>query len=381
MWGIEARAVRVVPALRTSVRWRGKDMSRRFLQRMNEAHLAHTLQEVSDSMDQGRVVTRDFNPPPVPKAPKRNRTIRQAMEESVQRFGQTEAGAQDADFDLTRKRPFKEDYESLSSTSEFKYQDLLHPEARRMQELVERKRLVNKRILWMKQSGVEDPSRKAKAKVKQEQYEKKAELEDAEMYPPRYMVRPQEIEKSEALVQEQRFLELESQYRAKLREERLVQNKVLKAKQPSVAGITLDPWKKQAQRRRVRIGALMQAHIENIMTQNTAQILYQMLDGASISIVDVKSESKNSRHYVYYTVSGSTHSLEWVQKQLDVLAPKIRSQLALSLNLAQTPELAFRPAEDLVKTYDRPRLWRLAEQVRKQRATALQEAWTREMNW
>ncbi|CAK0800070.1 unnamed protein product, partial [Prorocentrum cordatum] len=63
----------------------------------------------------------------------------------------------------------------------------------------------------------------------------------------------------------------------------------------------------------------------------------------------------------------SSHDPAWVQRQLEVLAPKLRSQLATKVNMGQTPNIKFVPqaaSQELKREY----LWQFAKKLQDETA-------------
>merc|ERR1711953_36491 len=95
-----------------------------------------------------------------------------------------------------------------------------------------------------------------------------------------------------------------------------------------------------------------------------AQILFEFLQGVAISIVRISAQRPRQTQLIYYNLT-SDHDPVWVQRQLDVLAPKLRSQLAVKVNLGQTPNIRFVPharTEESKRSY----LWRFARAIKPQ---------------
>ncbi|CAK0846721.1 unnamed protein product, partial [Prorocentrum cordatum] len=160
--------------------------------------------------------------------------------------------------------------------------------------------------------------------------------------------------------------ELESRFRNRIREQKLENARIVKANVPSVGGAVVDPIQRHVGRRLLRQRVKIQAGLEDdALHRNSAQILYEFLRGVSISIVkDVRAKRPRQTQEVYYQ-SGltSSHDPAWVQRQLEVLAPKLRSQLATKVNMGQTPNIKFVPqaaSQELKRT---EYLWQFAKKL------------------
>merc|ERR1712113_440836 len=134
---------------------------------------------------------------------------------------------------------------------------------------------------------------------------------------------------------------------------------IVKASVPDVGGLVTDPIKRHVQRRLLRQRPKIQFGLEEVLTHNTAQILYEFLRGVAISIVRISAQRPRQTQEIHYNLT-SEHDPAWVQRQLDVLAPKLRSQLAVKVNLGQTPNIRFVPnarTEESKRSY----LWKFAK--------------------
>jgi ribosome-binding factor A len=123
----------------------------------------------------------------------------------------------------------------------------------------------------------------------------------------------------------------------------------------------------------------MQQYLEELFTCNTAQIILDHLGGAALSVEKVTAPSTRGVHDVYMRLS-SNHDQAWVQKKLDILTPKIRSQLAVRVNYGYTPELKFHILDDVDK-FRKSRLMRLADQAKREVDKSLNKHFMTEMNW
>lgn len=64
-------------------------------------------------------------------------------------------------------------------------------------------------------------------------------------------------------------------------------------------GQALDPIERHIERRKVRIGAMLRTHLEQLLSVNTSQILQHHLGGASVSIVNLEADkSAKGRQHV-----------------------------------------------------------------------------------
>merc|ERR1719215_1850954 len=126
--------------------------------------------------------------------------------------------------------------------------------------------------------------------------------------------------------------ELESRFRTRIRLEKQENAKLLSAAPPEVNGVTNDPIKRHIHRRLVRQRVKIHMCLEEVLTKNSAQILYEFLEGVSLSIVKVRAKTPRATQNIFYTIT-SGHDPEWFQKKLNIVAPKFRSQLALKVNM------------------------------------------------
>lgn len=161
--------------------------------------------------------------------------------------------------------------------------------------------------------------------------------------------------------------ELESRFRARLREQKLENARIVKANQPDVGDLVTDPIQRHVQRRLVRQREKIHAGLEEVLTRNTAQVLCEFLQGVSVSIVRVRAKSPRQTQEIQYNLT-SDHDPEWVQRQLNILAPKLRSQLAVNVNMGQTPNIRFVPFAQSQEV-KRKHLWRFAQAIKAQTPT------------
>merc|ERR1712032_738690 len=123
----------------------------------------------------------------------------------------------------------------------------------------------------------------------------------------------------------------------------------------------VDPIERHVGRRLVRQRVKIQAGLEDALHRSSAQILYEFLRGVSISIVKVRAKRPRQTQLIYYSLT-SSHDPAWVQRQLEVLAPKLRSQLAIKVNMGQTPNIKFVPYA-ATKQMKREYLWQFAKKL------------------
>merc|ERR1712190_661290 len=155
---------------------------------------------------------------------------------------------------------------------------------------------------------------------------------------------------------------MESHFRTRIRQEKLENARIVKASVPEVGGLVTDPIKRHVQRRLLRQRPKIHYGLEQILTDNSAQILFEFLKGVAISIVRVRAKRPRQTQEIYYNLT-SDHDPVWVQRQLDILAPKLRSQLALKVNMGQTPNIRFVP-EAQVREQKRDFLWKFANAIK-----------------
>eukprot|EP00933_Yihiella_yeosuensis_P019137 TRINITY_DN15531_c0_g1_i1.p1 TRINITY_DN15531_c0_g1~~TRINITY_DN15531_c0_g1_i1.p1 ORF type:complete len:406 (+),score=86.83 TRINITY_DN15531_c0_g1_i1:24-1220(+) len=353
---------------------------REFYQRINEQYLAKELENISTSGRQGKVVDPGLFDPKVRLRPNRRpMPSLAAATAAAEEFANEDAGrggssSSAGGFPESRKRtkPWLH-YESLrgstfpSGGTGPRWQDLTHAEAQRLQEMYMRKRMLDRKILWLKQQELPNPQREAKMSMRQQKRQEE-EAKDAgnggDMYPPPFIDTHPGNRRLQRMEDSARQEELESRFRARIREQKLENARILKANQPNVGDLVTDPIKRHVGRRLVRQRVKIHAGLEDILTQNTAQILCEFLQGVSVSIVRVRAKAPRETQEIQYNLS-SDHDPEWVQKQLNVLAPKLRSQLALKVNMGQTPNIRFVPfakSQEVKRKF----LWKYAKAIQDQ---------------
>jgi ribosome-binding factor A len=276
----------------------------------------------------------------------------------------------------THPDPFNS-YESMKGAP--KYQDLTHAEARRVQELFERKKMLARKIKWLKNNQIIDPVRTVTKEMKnKEREERRAE----KLNPPlvktdaKDPIMERRISRIEFLMERDTAI---SRMRTEARKEKLETSAVMKMATPNIGSVITDPLKRHLQRRRVRVSLLMQQYLDELFTCNSAQIILDHLGGATISVDRVVAPSTRGVHDVYLRVS-SDHPRDWIQKQLDILAPKIRSQIAVRVNYGYTPEFKFHILDNVDK-FSKDRLMKLAGEARKKVDSELHRHFMKEMNW
>jgi hypothetical protein len=268
------------------------------------------------------------------------------------------------------------------------YQDLTHNELRRVQELREKKKMLERKIKWLKDNQLMDPGKKLGKefeRTRREEYKKNSDeivKGNEPLFPPHFSnefdpVMSKRIKQVEFSMERDTAI---SRMRTELRKEKLERSAVMKKSEPSVGSTIMDPLKRHLKRRNVRVSLLLQQYLEEILSCNTAQIIVDHLKGAAISIDRIDSPTTRGRHDVFVRVS-SDHDRKWVQERLDVVAPKLRSQLAVRVNYGYTPELKFHVVHDLDR-FSKRRLMELAEQARVNIIDKkLNHSFIKEMNW
>jgi len=224
-----------------------------------------------------------------------------------------------------------------------RWQDLTHGETQRLQEMCLRKRMLDRKMLFVKTQHMPNPEKDAKlAMRKKKRTEESQEQDGHAMYPAPFLDVHPESETLQRMVDGAQLDELESRFRSRIRQQKLENAKLQKTAVPNVGGTTLDPIRRHVERRLVRQRVKIHAGIEDALTRNTAQVLYEFLRGVSISVVRVTAERPRQTQNIHYHLT-SDHDPAWVQRQLQILAPKIRSDLALRVNMGQTPNIRFVP--------------------------------------
>eukprot|EP00927_Polykrikos_kofoidii_P048047 TRINITY_DN42280_c0_g1_i1.p1 TRINITY_DN42280_c0_g1~~TRINITY_DN42280_c0_g1_i1.p1 ORF type:complete len:430 (-),score=60.71 TRINITY_DN42280_c0_g1_i1:30-1319(-) len=370
---------------------------RHFYQRINEKHLSNELANISRAAHgDPQAVAPHFGPPST-RRPSRLTLLQQQSDESSDRdqslwgpgaAASTSSKRAGVSFPKSsnRQKPWLH-YESLrgqtypagshggggkSSNGDFgdrnaaRWQDLTHGEAQRLQTMYMNKRMLDRKLLWEKMQSLPNPQKEAKMAIrKQKATEQEAAQEDgAQMYPPPFMDTLPSSRKLEKMSDNAVVEELESRFRNRIRLQKLENARLMKTAVPPVAGVTLDPIKRHIKRRLVRQRAKMQTVLEEVLTNNSAQILMEFLKGVAISIVRIDAPRPRATQKIFYSIT-SDHDPVWVQQKLEVVAPKLRSQLALKAGMGQTPDIRFVPQAQSQET-KRSYLWRFAQAIKRE---------------
>ncbi|CAJ1350851.1 unnamed protein product [Effrenium voratum] len=339
---------------------------REFWQKINEQHLAKELQDIATSAREGETADTSLFDPKV-----RLRTTRRpslAAAEAVARSSLP--NADEAGFDASRRTKPWLHYESLrgqtypSGGSAPRYQDLTHEDAQRLQEMYMRKKMMDRKLLWLKQADLPNPQRDAKLAMrarKKREEEEKAAGPGGDMYPVPFQDVHPGSRKLQKMEESARLDELESRFRARIRQQKVENARIVKANKPQVGHMVVDPIQRHVHRRLVRQRVKINQGLETFLTQNSAQLLYEHLGGAAVSIVRICAKKPRATQEIQYSLS-SNHDPEWVQRQLNIAAPKLRSQLALKVNLGQTPRIKFVPytqSQEVRRRY----IWQFAKAI------------------
>ncbi|EPT27305.1 hypothetical protein TGME49_228320 [Toxoplasma gondii ME49] len=250
----------------------------------------------------------------------------------------------------------------LSSLSAAPYRLLTHEEAKEMQEAYSERLFEDRRRRWLRMYGLPNPEREARLLLRENE-ERERLLQEQEEVPALVGESAGYNARIEKMVRDTKRDELVSRIRAKIREEKLANAKLMKAPAPNVAGHIVDAIKYHVARRTVRLGRLIQAQLEEFLTWNSPHMLYSVLDGAAVSIHHVEQRTTKSVCYVYYTLT-SSHDPEDVQRRLERAAPQFRMQIARRLQLGYTPEIRFLPQPD-GELFNKHRLFKLTSTRRK----------------
>ncbi|KAL8454595.1 hypothetical protein Emed_000316 [Eimeria media] len=229
-----------------------------------------------------------FSPPPPPSRGGRGRRRRTHTATGLENEPHEKQRAEEAslDFDEGAEDAVDAlfDYASLRGGD---YRDLTHEEAIRMRDAYQQKLLLDRRIRWLKSRALPDPDKDAAAIIRAQEPQtedalvKSLGLDDG-VRAARRLVR------MEADAERQ---ELASRIRAKMREEKLANAKLMKAALPNVQGQVVDPIKFHVARRTIRQARLLQSQLEEILTWNSAEVLHGLLGGASVSIHHVEQQT------------------------------------------------------------------------------------------
>jgi len=194
--------------------------------------------------------------------------------------------------------------------------------------------------------------------------EQAAGNDKAVMYPPPFLDLQPGAKRIQRMEEAAKLEELESRFRMRIREQKLENARIVKAAVPDLGGVITDPIQRHINRRLIRQRVKIQTGLEDIFTFSTAQILHEFMKGVAISIVKVRAKRPRQTQEIYYNLT-SSHDPEWVQKQLNILAPKVRSLFAVKVNMGQTPDIRFIPyatTQEVKRAY----LWRFAQRIENQ---------------
>lgn len=351
--------------------------ARDFFQRIDEKYLARELEDIATAASGGAAAS-SAGLPPI-DASIRAKAPRHAAGDSFSRGPGASADAAPADardFDeaARRARPWLH-YESLRGTTypagdakRPRWQDLTHGEAQRLQEMYMKKRMLDRKVRYLKTSHLPNPNKDAKMAFRKEQAieQEKAASMQMELYPPPLATHAlDKVEgKLQRMLDQGRQEELESRFRARIRQQKLENAKIVKSSEPNVGGLVTDPIRRHVQKRLLRQRPGIHTGLEEILTFSSAQILHEFLKGVAISVVRVHAKTPRATQDIYYNVS-SEHDPAWVQRQLDILAPKVRSLLAIRVNMGQTPNIRFVPNQ-AVQESKRAYLWPFAREIKAQ---------------
>ena len=253
------------------------------------------------------------------------------------------------------------------------------PEARRVQELFQRKKMLNRRIEWLKNNQIIDPVKSVSKDMKKKERQDRIASASREnrLEPEEFdSVMTRRIKKLEFKMERDTAI---SRIRTELRQQKLEKSAVMNMTTPDIGSVITDPLRRHLQRRRVRVMLLMQQYLEELFTCNSAQIILDHLKGASISVERVVAPSTRGVHDVYVRLS-SSHDPKWISKQLETLSPKIRSQIATRVNYGYTPEFKFHVLDE-VDQFNKTRLLRLADQAKREVDASLHRHFMKDMNW
>ncbi|CAE7811199.1 unnamed protein product [Symbiodinium sp. CCMP2592] len=342
---------------------------RNFFQNINEQHLAKELAEIGRCGREGSEVDSTLFDPKVRLRP--NRRPSMAVAEAAARSPSSEMD--EADFQQSsRTKPWLH-YESLrgatypSGGTGPRWQDLTHAEAQRLQEMYMRKKMLDRKIRWLKLMELPNPEREAKRTLRLQQLKEAEEKRvpgGGDMYPVPFQDLHPGHSKLQRMEEGARLMELESRFRARIRQQKLQNAAIVKAQKPQVGELITDPIQRHVKRRLVRQREKIHEGVEATLHVNSAQIMHEHLKGAAVSIVRIRAKRPRSTQEIQYNLT-SDHDPEWVQRQLNILAPKLRSQLAVNVNMGQTPNIKFVPyakSQEVRRKY----LWRFAKAIQNQ---------------
>ncbi|CAE7902797.1 unnamed protein product [Symbiodinium sp. KB8] len=343
--------------------------TRNFFQNINEQHLAKELAEIGRCGREGSEVESTLFDPKVRLRPHRRPSM--AVAEAAARSASSEMD--EADFQQSsRTKPWLH-YESLrgatypSGGTGPRWQDLTHAEAQRLQEMYMKKKMLDRKIRWLKLMELPNPEREAKRSLKLQQLKEAEEKRvpgGGDMYPVPFQDMHPGHSKLQRLEEGARLMELESRFRARIRQQKLQHAAIVKAQKPQVGELITDPIQRHVKRRLVRQREKIHEGVEATLHVNSSQIMHEHLKGAAVSIVRIRAKRPRSTQEIQYNLT-SDHDPDWVQRQLNILAPKLRSQLAVNVNMGQTPNIKFVPyakSQEVRRKY----LWRFAKAIQNQ---------------
>jgi len=362
---------------------------RNFFEKLDEKHLANQLKDIAatangEEVSSASSVVRTFREFDAGAAPSSSFS-------SSRNFSMTEESPEESpdrrvtrgrDFSLGAKDPNSgawDSFESFNRDRKPLWQDTTHGEAVIVQRHYMQKKLIDNKLRWLKQQTGPSATEQAEEYVRELRQIRREEEEQQEgrlPFDPEKRVH-------DKIMDTTRKLEYESRCRNKLRKEKLENAKLIKAVSPVVGGAPTDPIKKHIERRNVRLNAMLLSTIEQFFTMNTSQILHEMLGGASIAVVRIYADKPRGAHWVYYQITSIPEGRDrkWVEKQMDTLAPKLRSQVAVKLSLGYTPELRFRAIHHANKMQTNRRIFRIAKRLQNQKSKHVLRNWVSEMNW
>ncbi|EER12472.1 hypothetical protein Pmar_PMAR020910 [Perkinsus marinus ATCC 50983] len=136
-----------------------------------------------------------------------------------------------------------------------RYQDLVHEDARRLQELCHRKRMMDRKLKWLKENNLPDPAKVAKymTRVKRSQEKEPG----GEMYPPPFQVESPNVRKETKMLSQAERDTLESRLRTKIREEKKLNVRVLRQSEPAVGEVITDPIARHRAMRKLRTRSII----------------------------------------------------------------------------------------------------------------------------
>ena len=224
------------------------ESKRNFKQRIDEQFLVRELEDIAASAH-GPVRERAFDP----RVPSRGG--RQHAMTSGRFEGPDGGDRRGRDVQQHRRvKPWLH-YESLRGTTYPSdgqgpsWRDLTHNEAQRMQEMYMRKRMLQRKLLWLKNEDLPNPQKDAKMAMRRRKDQEAATAESNDMYPvPFFDVLPNS-EKLKKMDEKARMIEMESRFRNRIREEKLKNAKLLKSRAPHIGEVITDPIERHVQKR------------------------------------------------------------------------------------------------------------------------------------